>query len=53
MDILVCTYSMRRCLVVKLYVQSNQKMHDLYATKHISQIALPDAFRAVWSQIFS
>ena len=25
-------------------VQSNQKMHDLYATKHISQMALPDAF---------
>ena len=28
-------------------VQSNQKMHDLYATKHISQMALPDAFWAV------
>ena len=25
-------------------VQSNQKMHDLYATKHIFQMALPDAF---------
>ena len=34
-------------------VQSNQKMHDLYATKHIFQMALPDAFWAVWSQIFS
>ena len=28
-------------------VQSNQKMHDLYATKHISQMVLPDAFWAV------
>ena len=26
------------------YVQSNQKMHDLYATMHIFQMALPDAF---------
>ena len=34
-------------------VQSNQKMHDLYATKHISEMALPDAFWAVYSQIFS
>ena len=34
-------------------VQSNQKMHDLYATLHISQMVLPDAFWAVWSQIFS
>ena len=34
-------------------VQSNQKMHDLYATMHIFQMALPDAFWAVWSQIFS
>ena len=30
-----------------VYVQSNQKMHDLYATKHISQMDLPDAFWAV------
>ena len=29
------------------HVQSNQKMHDLYATKHISQMVLPDAFWAV------
>ena len=35
------------------YVQSNQKMHDLYTTMHIFQMALPDAFWAVWSQIFS
>ena len=28
-------------------VQSNQKMHDLYATMHIFQMALPDAFWAV------
>ena len=35
------------------YVQSNKKMHDLYATMHIFQMALPDAFWAVWSQIFS
>ena len=28
------------------YVQSNQKMHDLYATMHISEMSLPDAFRA-------
>ena len=34
-------------------IQSNQKMHDLYATMHIFQMALPDAFWAVWSQIFS
>ena len=34
-------------------VQSNQKMHDLYATMHIFQIVLPDAFCAVNSQIFS
>ena len=27
-----------------LHVQSNQKMHDLYATLHIFQMALPDAF---------
>ena len=33
-------------------VQSNQKLHDLYATMHISQMVLPDAFWAVWSQIF-
>ena len=26
------------------YVQSNQKMHDIYATKHISQMVLPDSF---------
>ena len=26
------------------YVQSNQKMLDLYATMHIFQLALPDAF---------
>ena len=25
-------------------VQSNQRMHDLYATMHIFQMALPDAF---------
>ena len=25
-------------------VQSNQKMHDLYATKHISQMVLQDVF---------
>ena len=35
------------------HVQSNQKMHDLYATMHIFQMTLPDAFWAVWSQIFS
>ena len=35
-----------------MYSQT-KKMHDLYATKHISQMALPDAFWAVWSQIFS
>ena len=29
------------------YVQSNQKMHDLYGTMHIFQMALPDAFWAV------
>ena len=29
-------------------VQSNQKMHDLYATMHIFQMALPDAFWAVY-----
>ena len=34
-------------------VQSNQKMHDLYATKHISEMVFPDAFWAVCSQIFS
>ena len=34
------------------YVQSNQKMHDLYATMHIFQMALPDAFYAVYSKIF-
>ena len=28
-------------------VQSNQKMHDLYATKHISQMVFPRAFWAV------
>ena len=28
-------------------VQSNQKMHDLYATMHIFQMALPDAVWAV------
>ena len=28
-------------------VQSNQKIHDLYATMHISQMALPDVFWAV------
>ena len=28
-------------------VQSNQKMHDLYATKHISEMFFPDAFWAV------
>ena len=28
-------------------VQSKQKMHDLYATKHVSQMVLPDAFGAV------
>ena len=28
-------------------VQSNQKMHDLYATMHIFQMVLPDAFWAV------
>ena len=33
-------------------VQSNQKMHVLYAAMHIFQMALPDAFWAVWSQIF-
>ena len=27
-------------------------MHDLYATNHISQMVLPDAFWAGWSQIF-
>ena len=25
-------------------VQSNQEMHDLYATKHFSEMVLPDAF---------
>ena len=30
----------------------NQKMHDLYATMHISQMVLPDAFWVVLSQIF-
>ena len=29
------------------YIQSNQKMHDLYATKHISEMVLADAFWAV------
>ena len=29
------------------HVQSNQKMHNLYATMHIFQMALPDAFWAV------
>ena len=29
------------------YVHPNQKMHDLYATKHISEMILPDAFWAV------
>ena len=29
------------------FVQSNQKMHDLYATKYISQMVLQDAFWAV------
>ena len=28
------------------------KMHDLYATKHISQMALPDAFGAVQVKFF-
>ena len=32
---------------LKKGVQSNQKMHGLYATKHIFQMALPDAFWAV------
>ena len=27
-----------------MHVQSNQKMHDLYATMHIFQMVLPDAF---------
>ena len=27
-------------------------MHDLYATKHISQMVLPDAFWGVYSQFF-
>ena len=31
----------------KFIVQSNQKMHDLYAIMHIFQMALPDAFWAV------
>ena len=35
-----------------IQVQSNKKMHDLYATKHIFQMVLPDAFWPVWSQIF-
>ena len=29
-------------------VQSNQKMHDLFTTKHISEMVLPDAFWAVF-----
>ena len=33
--------------IAKCDVQSNQKMHDRYATKHISQMVLPDAFWAV------
>ena len=32
-----------------VHVQSNQKMHDLYATMHIFQMALPDAF---WAKPF-
>ena len=27
-----------------LEVQTNQKMHDLYATMHISEMVLPDDF---------
>ena len=38
---------------ISFYVQSNQKMHDLYATKHISEMVLPVAFWSVFSQIFS
>ena len=34
-------------------VQSNQKMHDLYATMHIFQMTLPNAFWAEFSQIVS
>ena len=30
--------------LVSDHVQSNQKMHDLYATKHISEMVFPDAF---------
>ena len=30
-----------------IVVQSNQKMHDLYATMHISQMVFPYAFWAV------
>ena len=42
-----------RVFNVPIYVQSNQKMHDLYATKNISKMVLRDAFWAVYSQIFS
>ena len=28
-------------------------MHDLYATKYISEMGLPDAFCAAWSKIFA
>ena len=45
---IICNY-----YVHMIPVQSNQKMHDLYATTHISQMVLPDAFWAVCSQIFS
>ena len=46
-------YTTRYKYTQSVAVQSNQKMHDLYATMHIFQMALPDAFWAVWSQIFS
>ena len=41
------------CSNVKIYIASTyvtvqtKKMHDLYATKHISEIILPDTFWAV------
>ena len=34
-------------LMYKKYVHPNQKIHDLYATKHISEMVLPDVFGAV------
>ena len=45
--IFISKYLVQYKLTFIVYVQSNQKMHDLNATKHTSEMALPDAFWAV------